>query len=121
MTTVDPRHDWMPSLNSLAKEVHTTAVDKGWWDNAARRDVGMVLALIHSEVSEALEAYRDGHSLFEVWTADGKPEGVPIEFADVIIRVLDACAGWAIDIDEAMAIKMTYNRTRPARHGGKRA
>lgn len=108
------------TLSALAKDIHATAVDHGWWDNGASRDVGMVLALVHSEVSEALEEYRNGHALFEVYHAAGKPEGVPIELADVIIRVLDMCAAYMIDIDAAVAQKMAYNRTRPFKHGGKR-
>jgi NTP pyrophosphatase (non-canonical NTP hydrolase) len=109
-------------LNALAKEVHATAIDRGWWNNGASRDVGMVLALIHSEVSEALEEYRDGHSLFETYySTGGKPEGVPSELADVMIRVLDMCAAYMIDIDAAMSEKMAYNKTRPLRHGGKLA
>jgi hypothetical protein len=41
--------------------------------------------------------------------------------ADIIIRVLDACAAWGIDIEQAMALKMEYNINRPYRHGDKRA
>lgn len=41
-----------------------------------------------------------------------KPEGFPIELADVILRTLDACHAWGIDIDEAVARKMAYNATR---------
>jgi NTP pyrophosphatase (non-canonical NTP hydrolase) len=48
-----------------------------------------------------------------------KPEGIPTELADIIIRVLDICANWGIDISAAIADKMAYNETRPYRHGGK--
>lgn len=50
-----------------------------------------------------------------------KPHGFAIECADVIIRMLDSTTAWGIDIDAAVAVKMEYNRTRPHRHGGKRA
>jgi NTP pyrophosphatase (non-canonical NTP hydrolase) len=47
----------------------------------------------------------------------GKPEGVPSEMADIIIRVLDACAAWGIDIDTAIREKIEYNATRDHLHG----
>jgi len=50
---------------------------------------------------------------------DRKPEGIPIELADCIIRILDYCAYTGIDIDKAIQIKHEYNKTRPYRHGGK--
>lgn len=50
---------------------------------------------------------------------DMKPEGVPTEMADIIIRVLDAACAYGIDIDKAIAEKVAYNRTRPYKHGGK--
>lgn len=50
-----------------------------------------------------------------------KPEGIPTELADIIIRVLDVCAYLGIDIEDAIADKMNYNEHRPHRHGGKRS
>jgi hypothetical protein len=46
-----------------------------------------------------------------------KPVGVPSELADIIIRALDAAAGWGIDLDAAVARKMAYNTARARLHG----
>lgn len=65
----------------------------------------------------------------EILYADGKacekyerrkPEGVAVELADCMIRILDYCGRAGIDIEEAIRIKHEYNKTRPYRHGGKK-
>lgn len=104
-------------LSLLQEQVHKLAIEKGWWEEG--RDVGSLIALIHSELSEALEEYRNGHPLNGVYWKDGKPEGFPIELADVLIRLLDLCQAYGIDLEEAVDIKFRYNATRPYRHGGK--
>ena len=106
-------------LNELAKEVHETAVEKGWWKEG--RSFGDIIALIHCELSEAMEEYRDGMMYSNILTKDGKPKGIPIELADVIIRILDFCGYTKINIDAAITAKIKYNKTRPYRHGGKKA
>ena len=109
----------MIDINELAKEIHENAVTHGWWDE--ERSFPEILALIHSEVSEALEEYRNGHSATEIYFSDnGKPEGIPTELADVIIRVLDYCGYAGIDIDAAVSQQHEYNKSRPYRHGGKK-
>ena len=109
----------MTGINEVAKQIHENAVDHGWWDE--ERGFPEVLALIHSEVSEALEEYRNGRLPTEVYAGNnGKPEGIPIELADVIIRVLDYCGYAEIDIDTAISQKHEYNKSRPYRHGGKK-
>ena len=75
------------------------------------------LCLIHSEVSEALEDYRDGN--LQADYEGSKPVGFPSEMADILIRVFDLAGALGIDLDKAVAEKMAYNRTRPHRHGGK--
>ena len=109
----------MTGINEVAKEIHENAVKHGWWNE--ERGFPEILALIHSEVSEALEEYRNGHRAMEVYYGyDEKPEGIPIELADVIIRILDYCAYAGIDIDAAISEKHEYNKSRPYRHGGKK-
>ena len=106
-------------LNELRDDVHKNAVKHGWWDE--ERSFGEIIALCHSELSEALEEYRAGHEPQEVYYPDGrKPEGVAIELADCIIRILDYCGAQGIDVDEAIRVKHEYNRGRSYRHGGKR-
>ena len=114
------------NLNELAGAVHQTALAKGWYDT--ERSFPEVIALMHSELSEALEAYRDTgtEQLAEMWhSAPGngtiKPEGAVVELADAIIRILDTCAFYGMDIQGALDAKMAYNETRPYRHGNKRA
>lgn len=120
-------------LNALARDVHKNAVDHGWWET--EREFGTIIALCHSELSEALEEHRrDKPPLyFSGKDASGcteeretpfppiitKPEGVAVELADCIIRILDYCGHAGIDIEEAIRIKHEYNKSRPYRHGGK--
>lgn len=119
------------SLNELRDRVHALAKAKGWYENRDVSDpnvLGSMLALIHSEVSEALEEVREAPAnefdrivayIPIVEHGTGKPCGLPSELADVIIRVLDLCGALGIDIDEAVRVKHAYNETRSHRHGGK--
>lgn len=107
-------------LNNLAQEVHALAVEKGWWQGG--RSFGDQVSNFHAEISEAWEDYRNGRRFTEInFEENGKPVGLPTELADLIIRVLDTCAAYNIDIEEAIKIKHEYNKTRPFQHGGKKA
>ena len=106
----------MIDLNEFATEVHKNAVEHGWWEDD--RGFGEVIALCHSELSEALEEYRNGKPF--VYDQDGKPEGIAVELADCIIRILDYCGMHDIDIEAILMDKHEYNKSRPYKHGGKR-
>jgi len=102
------------NMNELAKEIIAINTANGWnvlkpeqWDDTYK--VPAILALIHSEVSEALEGFRknDAANFAE-------------EMADVLIRVLDCTGGLGIDIDAAVRAKLEKNKTRGFRHGGKK-
>lgn len=105
-------------LNKFSEAAHTNACRKGWHEK--HKPVAEDIALMHSELSEALEEYRNGRAPDELYfSTEGKPEGIPAELADVIIRIFDFCGKHEIDLGEAVAAKMAYNTTRPYRHGNK--
>ena len=102
--------------------VYKTAVDHGWWEGPAAPNIPEKLALIHSEISEALEDYRAGGGLQNIYyDANEKPEGFAVELADAVIRIMDLCGHLGINLAEAIAVKHNYNLTRAYRHGGKLA
>lgn len=105
------------NINDLVKEVHQNARNHGWWEE--KRTFGDIIALCHAELSEALEEYRNGHSPVEVYYNGEKPEGIPIELADVVIRIMDYCGREGIYLEAAILEKHEYNKTRPYKHGGK--
>src|SRR4030042_1292013 len=119
-------------IRKMQKEIYECAIRHGWWDipiypgeslqEAIYAQIPEKIALCHSELSEALECYRNGSIRgvsFVNETVHGKPEGFAIELADAIIRILDLSEAVGLDIQSAMEIKMKYNETRTYRHGGK--
>lgn len=102
------------TILELCRDSHATAKAKGWWEEP--RNDGELIALMHSELSEALEALRHpGRKDEHLPMVD--PVG--LELADVLIRIGDFCEARGIDLDGCVIAKMVYNANRPYRHGGK--
>jgi hypothetical protein len=104
----------------LMDEVYNTAFDIGWHDED--RPFAEIIALGHSEFSESLEDHRNGRGFDEFYyevdeRGNNKPCGIPSEYADIIIRILDDCKERGIDIIRALREKKEYNKTRPHKHG----
>lgn len=98
------------------EQVYMNAVDKGWYSGPERSD-GDFVALIHAEVSEVLESFRDGNPESQKVPPYTEMEE---ELADVVIRCMDYAQARGLDLGGAIVAKFKYNKTRPYRHGGKK-
>ena len=107
--------DFVKSFNAVQRAVHANALKHGWWEDG--REDGTVIALMHSELSEALEAMRKGNP------PDAHcPEfdSVTVELADCIIRIMDYAGRNNLPVASAVIRKHQHNVDRPYKHGGKK-
>lgn len=120
-------------INTLSKQIHENAVSKGFFDT--ERNIGEMLCLIHSEVSEALESDREdryskagdlnfinGYKLDEMFYHDFTglvKDTFEDELADIMIRVMDLAAYKGIDLEAHIQAKMRFNSLRENKHGKK--
>lgn len=112
----------MTDLNVLAKEINDTAREKGFWDK--ERNLGEMLMLVISELAEGLEEDREGRPLvwyrhFDGETLDGKvppctctpkPEGLVVELADAVIRMLDTLYARTAGLDLNLKMETTIRQ-----------
>ena len=101
-------------VDGFVHHIHQNAKNKGFWETD--RCFGESIALIHSELSEALEAARHGNKSSEKIPGFSHVEE---ELADAIIRIFDLCAYNKFNISEAILAKHEYNKNRPYLHGKK--
>lgn len=101
-------------LDVLSAILHETAIEKGFWDSPKNFDVfGNKLALVHSEVTEVLEAIRKNKG----------SEEIVEEISDILIRTLDFYAAMrnagfvTHSLDEILFNKMEKNKSRQKLHG----
>lgn len=108
-------------INGMGRQITEISKSKGFGVDTDDHDinvVGLRLSLIHSEVSEALEAARKDYPASEKIPSIGNFEE---ELADTAIRLMDLANRMGVDLGEAIVKKVAYNRTRTYMHGGKKA
>lgn len=118
-------------LNELSKKVYEANKQKGF--DVANENIGQILMLIVSELSEALEADRKDKKadiqLLKAYLSHGMSykqafesavkDTFEDEIADALIRILDLCGAHGIDIDLHVSLKLQYNKLRDFKHGKK--
>jgi len=100
-------------IKSLIAKAHETAKSKGFWETPSPKSEK--IALMHSELSEMLEAVRDPTNPPDRHCPKFSNE--IIELADLVIRAADYAGGYGLPLAEAIEAKMAYNASRPHRHG----
>lgn len=100
-------------LNILTRYCHGVARECGWWNDPTtgaplQKNVGELLCLVHSEVSEAMEGHRKG--LMDDHLKQ-RPM-IEVELADALIRILDMSGGLGLDVPGAVVEKLRYNTSR---------
>lgn len=93
-------------IKDISKEISEVAKSKGWSEK--KRSIPELLCLIHSEVSEALEGYRNRDT-----------ENFNEELADIAIRLFHMCEYLNVDLEAEIRKKVEFNKTREYKHGGK--
>lgn len=103
-------------IQTMQQSIHEWARRKGFWEQGDQRNKGEMIALMHSELSEMMEATRKDNQPSEHipdFTAEEE------ELADIFVRGMDYAAGWKLRLAEAIVAKMAFNEGRPYKHGKK--
>lgn len=129
----------LEGINELTIDIFTANKARGFWEN---ENIGEKLALVHSEISEALEAdraglwlaynqnvadfyrnakktFKENPALYKVSFEASVKNCFEDEIADSIIRLFDMCGRFNIDIEKHIELKLMYNSLRESKHGKK--
>ncbi|WP_024469274.1 hypothetical protein [Treponema pedis] len=112
------------TINELVLDSYKNAKEKGFYERPENQNVGCLLMQIVSELSEAMEAHRQGkittmpHCFVELETYNIK-DNFEVEIADAFIRLASLCGYLNIDIEEFIKVKMQINKLREPLHGKK--
>ena len=130
----------MAEFKEIQSAVHNLAKEKGWHD--VDSSLTERIMLVVTELAEAVESIRRNEPpvwqkgktkdplageqalirlmpISQEWDSNVKPEGVLTELADAVIRIMDICEAQGWDLEQAIKLKHTYNKSRSYRHGGK--
>ena len=113
---MNPQIHFLTGFNAMQEIVHQTAVDHGFYEDGGATNDAERIALMHSELSEALEALRHGSPMDEKCPMYTNLE---VELADCIIRVMDYAQFKGLNVAGAIIAKNAYNMGRPHKHGKK--
>lgn len=109
--------EFVGAVKELQRNIYDLALRNGFWEEDCGEHTAVTkLALVHAEISEALEAWRK---------PEAKDKHLPdidaraVELADAVIRIFDLCTRYNLPIAEAILAKHKYNLTRPYKHGKK--
>jgi len=121
--TLENENEWglvenlfVGSFFAMSRKFHELAIEKGFWVDGEDRNDGEMIALFHEELSEVLNAIKH----------DNPPDkhvpaftSVEIEFADLLIRIMDTCFARKWHLANAIIAKHKFNKSRPYKHGKK--
>ena len=119
------------NIKKLMKDNHKLALKKGFWDDEYVvadchiynhepifvDQTAQKLAMVHAEVSEALEEARKTDDYQKIYYHGKKPEGFGIELADAMLRIMDLAERRKVDLEKCIRLKVKFNKTRPSKHG----
>lgn len=114
--TVEDANEYIAYIESLGGDKEAVAKVETMRDEVQAAIIAQKLALIDSEVAEALEEHR-AHGFEASVREDGKPEGWGSELADIFIRLGDLAVATGVNLEQEIVNKMAFNNTRPIKHG----